>query len=344
LAYVVILVILIVVALVYTGTKFLSPVLKSTTSTISETTILSNTTNSLTTIPTTINYSNSVSPCASFELVGQQINTQYVTKCISNGGTLGLWVAAGIGATEQVKIVGADGKLYVNQSADYNCTTFFENFSGPAQIYTITFMTGLGGGSCGNPHVIINTTTTPPQMFYDYIYNGNFGNGEYSGWQVQGRGFGNTTFNITSENKRMCYQGQPWSNYNGIYFATTYNCGTSEAPGNITSSLFLVEPSTPFLNFRLISPQDNNIYVELLSNTTPVTVAHFDTYNLSLTYNSSSTFENVTIPLTAYINQKLRIKVVADSLSNYIAIGDFVMANRPNQRTGVFVNITTLSS
>jgi hypothetical protein len=345
-AYVVILVLLIVGALIYTGTRFLSPVLHTTTSTIATTSTVStsNTPNATSTTPTTINYSNSVSPCSNFQLIGQQLNSQYIAKCITNGSTLGLWVAAGNAGTEQVRIVGADGRTYINQSSNYNCTTFFKNFSAPAQIYTITLTTGLGGGTCGNPHIIINTTTTLPAVVYTKIYNGNFGNGQYTGWQVQGKGFGAAPTNITGANKEMCYQGQPWSNYNGTYFATTYVCGTSVAPGNLTSSTFIVEPSTPFLNFRIVSPQDNNIYFELLRNNTAVVIAHFNTYNLSITYNSSSTFQNVTIPLTAYIGQQLKLKVVSTTLQNYAAMGDFALAKRPDQQHGVAVNITVLSN
>lgn len=347
LAYVIAIVIILALALVYTGYRFISPLQKTTA-----VTTIKQSSNTLTTIQTTTinqstNYSNSVSPCDDFILIGQQLNSVYTTKCSSTGATLGLWVAAADSGTESVKIVGADGKTYVNQSSNYNCTTFYQNFSGPAQLYTITFKTGLGGGSCGNPVVIINTTTTPPADVYDYIFNGNFGNGKYSGWNTSGAGFGSEPFNITYQESKMCYRGGLWSNYNGSYFATTYSCGISVAPGNLTSSLFTVAPDQPFLNFRLISPQDNGLYIELINQSNmPVVVAHFDTYNLSLTANGTSTFQNVSIPLISYINQDLRVKVVGNAINkaNYIAVGDFVMARRPNQQIGIFTNITTLSS
>jgi hypothetical protein len=258
-----------------------------------------------------------------------------------------LWVAAGDSGTESVKIVGADGRTYVNQNSTYNCTTFFQNFSGPAQIYSITFKTGAGGGSCGNPSIIINTTATPPSMAYTYILNGNFGNSRYTGWNTSGAGFGSAPFNITYQDPKMCYRGTPWANYNGTYFATTYTCGLSVAPGNVTSSWFIVTPGKPFLNFKIISPEDDGIYVELYNTSNePVLIAHFNTYNLSLTANGSSTFQNVSISLTSYINKQLRIKVVGNAINkaNYIAVGDFAVAKRPNQQKGVMVNITTLSS
>ncbi|HIH50383.1 MAG: hypothetical protein ABSE71_02510 [Candidatus Micrarchaeaceae archaeon] len=346
-AYIIVIIILVVLAVLYTGYNFIKPLHPlATTSTIKPS---SNTTTIVATTSinsSTINYSNSVSPCASFILIGQQPNSTYTTKCSTSGATLGLWVAAGTSGTESVKIVGANGRTYVNQSSNYNCTTFFQNFSAPAQLYTITFKTGVGGGSCGNPVIIINTTSTPPVTAYTYVLNGNFGNGQFTGWNVSGAGFGAGPFNITYQDAKMCYRGSPWTNYNGTYFATTYNCAISVAPGNLTSAPLIVTSGKPFLNFRVISPQDNGLYIELFRGSTPVTIAHFNTYNQSLTINGSSTFQNVSIPLTPYIGQQLRIKVVGDAINrnNYIAIGDFATAKRPIQQKGVAVNITTLSN
>ena len=278
-------------------------------------------------------------------LVGQRLNNTYTTKCISIGATLGLWVAAGDGGVASIKVVGADGKTYANRTSDYNCTAFLQNFSAPAQLYTVTFKTGVGGGSCGNPSIIINTTSVPPPVVYTYILNGNFGSGRYTGWNTSGAGFGSNAFNISYQDAKMCYQGSKWSNYNGSYFATNYGCGSAVAPGNLTSSPFIVSPGDPFLNFRIISPEDEGLYVELLGVSNTVIIAHFNTYNLSLTTNGTSTFQNVSIPLTSYINQQLRIRVVGNAINNadYIAVGDFSLAKRPDQQKGVGINITTLS-
>ncbi len=359
-AWIIAFIIILILAIIYTGYSFLTPLKSSHTTSTSGTTTSKTTTT--VTVLSTINYSNSVSPCANFYIIGQQNNYTYTTNCNSTGGTLGLWVAAGNSGKEHVKIVGADGRTYVNQSSTYNCTTFFQNFTGPAQLYLITFTTGLGGGSCGNSKITINTTTTPPpKVVYKYIYNGNFGNGQYTGWNLTNPGFGSLPLNITAstKNSSICYQGAPWSNYNGTYFATTYHCGASVSPGNITSSPFLVNPAKPFLNFKIISPEDSDLYVELLrvnykvqggqqvySNSTPVVIAHFNTFNLSRSINSSSTFANVSIPLTQYINQQLQIKVVAitEKFKNYIAVGDFALSNRPNQDLGVAINITNTGS
>ncbi len=355
-AYLVVLSVMVIITYIFTGFKF-SSLQRKTITTLTST--ASTSIEASTVATTTINYNNSISSCSNFQIVGQSLDTIYTVKCSSNGGTLGLWVAAGISGTESVKIVGADNRTYVNQNSTYNCTTFFQNFTAPAQTYTITYITGVGGGSCGNSVIIINTTTVPPKVVYHYIYNGNFGNGAYTGWNVINPGFGTAPLNISYADSKLCYVGRNWSNYNGGYFATTYNCGVSVAPGNITSSPFLADPTKPFLNFRLISPDDNNIYIELLNanykvinnkqvyvNSTPVAIAHFNTYNLSVTSGyASSTFANVTIPLTQYINDILQVRVVAVTVegSHFIAAGDFVLSNRPHQDKGVVANITDLS-
>ena len=74
-------------------------------------------------------------------------------------------------------------------------------------------------------------------------------------------------------------------------------------------------------------------------------IAHINTYNLSVSFNSSSRFVNVSIPLTGYVGQVLRVKVVAGSVASnhYIAIGDFSLSRLPHQDKGVALNITTLS-
>lgn len=353
-AYVVVIIVVIVGAYFYTGFRFL-PMLKKTTtvytSTIAQPT---NSTASTVTSTSTVNYSNIVQPCSDINISSTSFNSNYTKDCTSNGGKYGIWVAAGNSGTEYVTITGADGITYVNQSSTYDCITFYQNFTLPSQVYTVRYRTGSGGGTCGNSTIVINTTTTPPLTAYHYVYNGDFGNGEYTGWIVTNPGFGTAPLNTTYANSKLCYLGREWSNYNGTYFATTYNCGITTAPGNLTSLPFIVDPTRPFLNFKMISPQDNNLYIELLRanykivngkqiyvNSTPVEVARFNTFNLSVTSYSSSTFANVTLPLTLYINQPVQIRLVAmEEGSNFMAAGDFVLSNRPHQDKGITENVT----
>ncbi len=166
-----------------------------------------------------------------------------------------------------------------------------------------------------------------------YIPNGNFSTGTYQYWVLNGTGFGNAPLNITYANENNLYYSQPWSNYNGTYFATTYRGGLALSPGNITSQPFLV--TEPYLNFQLISPQNNNLYIEILENNTPVLIAHFNTYSGLNPSAAPTEFVNESLNLVPFLCQKVRIKVVANvvgSLINkndYIAIGDIRLSKTP---------------
>lgn len=359
LVYVIVIIVMIVGAYIYTGFKFLPFISqhKTTVPTVSTTIKLSTTTTENTT--TTINYTNFVSPCQGLTIASYELNRTYTSECSSNGGKYGLWVASGNAGTESATITGSDGKVYVNQTSSYDCITFYQNFTLPAQVYTVTYKTGPGGGSCGNSVLVINGTTAPPIIAYPTVYNGNFGNGQYTGWTVTDPGFGTAPLNIPTANSKLCYSGRPWSNYNGTNFATTYNCGITSAAGNITSSPFMVDPAKPFLNFKLISPEDNNLYVVLLranykivdgkqvyTNSTPLEIAHFNTFNLSANPYSLSTFANVTLPLTLYVNQPLQIRIVSavSGGSDFIAVGGFYLSKRPQQDGWVAENVTFIGS
>ncbi len=331
------------------GFGFLNQTTTTTTSTATTTvTVATNTT----TQTTTILY---VPDCKNFFINLIQNESNAIVRCAWTGGTLGVWVGSGYYRNASFTITGANNKTYLSESAGYQCVTFYDNFTGPAQTYNVVFSRGAplsaGEDVCPYPILKLNTTTTPPNTIYTQVYNGGFQNGKYTGWSIEGRGFGKGPINLTaadtvSSNSPGCYFSTPWANYNGTYFATTYNCGLSVAPGNITSSPFLVDQ--PFLNFRMVSPDDNFIYVEVLQNGTPYTVVHCNTFNVSayqnlrLYQNISSTFRNISVPLYNAANKPVQIKVVADTLSNnhYIAIGDFAMSNRPQQDPGSFCNVT----
>ena len=192
----------------------------------------------------------------------------------------------------------------------------------------------------------VNTSTIPANVtVYQNVYNGNFSQG-YSGWNVSGKGFGTAPLNITHANSAnvMCYLGTPWANYNSTFFATTYNCGLSNVNGNITSSYFKVVK--PFLNFRIISPQDKGIYVEILYNHMSYMVVHYNTYNNTIYTNSSSTFRNVTMPLEPILGRVVQVRVVAETLKQqtYIGVEGFGLSNAPHEDIGVIENITTNST
>ncbi len=184
-----------------------------------------------------------------------------------------------------------------------------------------------------------STTTLGPLP--DYVPNGNFAEG-YSDWNVTGNGFGAGPLNLTLANENLCYTSAKWSNYNANepFVATTFHCGTSTTPGNLTSSPFLVDKS--FLNFKIVSPEDQNMYVEILYNGSPYIITHYDTFNFS--QNASSTFQNASIVMSKLLGKAVQIKIVSSTFYRLriIAITDFQMssAQAAGYQPGIVINQT----
>ncbi|MGC8651737.1 MAG: hypothetical protein ACP5UH_00585 [Candidatus Micrarchaeia archaeon] len=336
--YILILVVLAIVAYIYTGFRLPSVLVSH----VASTTVppKSSATTSTTTATTTSNYTY-IYPCNNFQIFGTAPNTTQHGLCSWSGGTLGIWLAGGVHGAH-VSILGANNVTYFNGTAPYDCLSFIENFSAPAQYYSIYISTKNGSGSCGYSIVKLNTTTVPPAKLYNYVYNGAFSSGKYTGWNVSGAGFGSAPLNITNADAHGCYLGEPWANYNGTFFATTYNCGLSNAPGNLTSSPFIANASKPFLNFKIISPASALLYVEILENGTPAIVAHYNTFNVPAQENATSTFQNASIPLTPVIGKVVKIRVVSQLLGvqRYMAVGDFNVASKPVSTPGILVNMS----
>jgi hypothetical protein len=338
-AFIILFIIMLILAYTATHSYFQQSISTTTIAHGASTTIAIQ--NSTTTIA--MNYSQ-IGNCSDFSVYSYNALSAVTGKCAWKGGFIGLWVAAGNFGTERVSIIGANNVTYVKQISDYNCEAFYENITLPAQDYDVTLLTGSGGGSCGNAVATLNTTTAPPTTIWKFVYNGDFGTGTYGGWKVNGTGFGPGPLNITAAStaNELCYIGQPWSGYNGTFFATTYNCGVSTSPGSITSSPFIVSPKKAFLNFRIISPEDSFLYVEVLENNTPEIISHYNTYNTSIDFNASSAFRNVSMDLSHISGKVLRIRVVASTSTSqhFIAVGDFALSAKPVEQPGVIANIT----
>ena len=334
-------IIIILVAAIIVTTGFVLP--KNPLIGTTYTTTISKATTTVQNVTTTI-IQPQLYQCSGTYINTTMANTSIQARCQMTSNSLGLWVAAGNSSYVKLRIVGANNKTYVNQTITYDCITFFKNFTGPKQIYNISFTTGPAGGTCGQSIVKFNRTTVPPSQVYDFVYNGNFSNDEYTGWNVTGAGFGNAPLNLTYANNAIvrCYVGSPWNNIPGPYVASTYSCGLQASPGNITSSPFTV--SKPFLNFKIVSKPHANLYVELLAGNSPAIVAVYNTYNLSLSggNRSASTFRNASIPLTSIAGKIARIRVVAGTATkqNFIVVGGFHLSTTPNQQPGILTNLT----
>jgi hypothetical protein len=177
------------------------------------------------------------------------------------------------------------------------------------------------------------------------ITNGNFSSGTWEGWNATGAGFGSAPFNLTNANNNHAYYTAPWSNYNGSFFATTYMNGLAVQAGNITSNSFRVNEL--YLNFKIISQQSLDLYVELLLNGKPKIVDYYNTY--ASTPNATSTFANASIALGTMLCQNASIRVVAGITgktsegTNYIAVGDFIQSRNPVSNPTQPVNQTFIS-
>ncbi|MGC8662190.1 MAG: hypothetical protein ACP5RT_00160 [Candidatus Micrarchaeia archaeon] len=178
------------------------------------------------------------------------------------------------------------------------------------------------------------------------IYNGNFSLGSYNGWNTTGYGFGNSPLNITWADQNLCYYNNSWLNYEGDFFATTFHCGLEVQQGNLTSNPFKVV--LPYLNFKIISPYDSQIYVEIIKNNKPIVITHYNTYNAQGNIYQTSQFENASIPIVMFMCQNVSIRVVADSVGtlvnrlDYIAVGDFYQSSIPEETPGIVVNQTVI--
>ena len=198
------------------------------------------------------------------------------------------------------------------------------------------------------PYNYTNTTTgcissSPAEA----ILNGNFYAGNFTDWNVTGLGFGGAPVNIIEANANGDYYGAPWSGYTGIYFATTHQPGTNVDTGNLTSRPFRV--TEPYINFQIVSPQDNDLYVEILEGNRPLIISHYYTYPAVVNATAAqSTFVNASIPVASLICQNVSIRVVSgvvgQRINNYkfIAVGGFYMSKTPVQTPGVAVNRTVV--
>ncbi len=178
------------------------------------------------------------------------------------------------------------------------------------------------------------------------VANGAFSTGTYADWTTNGTGFGSAPQNITYNNKNNDYYSSPWADYlGGTFFASTYAGGIGLTTGNLTSAPF--EVTQPYLNFQIISPQNNNLYVELIKNGKPAIKAFYNTFGNS--GQNASTFFNASIPIASLLCSNVSIRVVADVLGGHgtqyddIAVGGFYLGRTPVASPGILIDQAVLN-
>ena len=225
-----------------------------------------------------------------------------------------------------------------------------------------TTTTTVGGGNTSTATTSVapntSTTNTTTQSTTSIIYagcvsknataqipDGNFSTGTYAGWNATGPGFGTAPFNISLANQDGAYYAAPWSGYNGNYMATNYRIGVALQTGNLTSNTFVA--SQLYLNFKIISSQSAQLYLQILANGKPAITDHYNTY-VSPPGNThpQSMFVNASIPLGQLLCQSISIRLVTNVVGkssqgvNYIAAGDFYMGKTPAMNLTQPVNQT----
>jgi|GEM_PF-3126780 len=171
----------------------------------------------------------------------------------------------------------------------------------------------------------LGTDICNPPPVRGNILNGNFETGNYSNWRINGSAFGSRPSNISDALAIDYFRGVSNPNFEGKYWASSY-LPTSDrgATGTLTSDSFII--NKPYLEFLYVGQLSSQVYVNLVSD--GVVIKHLEPDN------PVPSFKRFCWDVSGYLNRSATIKVVDESIRNYIEVDDFILLEKPTVYCG----------
>lgn len=276
------------------------------------------------------------------------LSSNGVIPSISQKGCTGSNILAGLGITSQQQTPQVQSSFspfqsstQVSSQAASQSGSSFQSGSTPGA--QVAYVPGIGGSTAGgNSNLQNNYASSGPNGLP--LENGNFSSGSYSGWTASGPGFSGKPTDINVANQNGQYYKNPWSNYNGEFFATTFRQNSTYLPGNLTSKQFKV--TQPFFNFNIVSAKSSGLYIDIMLRNSSFIIQHYNTSN-GKNIIGPDTFANASINLSSLYGKNVSVRVVSQTNSStsggeFIAVGNFRQSNKSIATPGILVNSTVV--
>ncbi|MGC8586756.1 MAG: hypothetical protein ACP5K9_00485 [Candidatus Micrarchaeia archaeon] len=119
------------------------------------------TTTPSTTVPQAAGALSAQGSCNGFSISEAAFSTAENSSCSWNGGNVTIYAGGGNSGYVSVNIVGADGKTYFSKGTNNWCSAQIGSVYLPPQNYTISIMSGRGGGACStNPNAVVSISAS----------------------------------------------------------------------------------------------------------------------------------------------------------------------------------------